>query len=215
MYCIIGMPRTGTTSAYYWINHSLTHTEHRTGPYRRHGDNGEFFTGLPEDQTIPTYFRLIKQQPLPIVKILAFSYAAIDLFLASGLYTTITILPNNLRTTILRNEIAGQCKDWSGKQSLREERRAPFKGKVVITEDAIRNYWKMFVRLSFVANKTKYSFKEAEVLAEPNKNFLHHLGLPYVRGNELTGVYEPHTMDDWEMLADREEFIALCDKVGI
>jgi hypothetical protein len=176
-------------------------------------NNGEFFTHVPLEQQPAIFSNILGRNPLPVVKILAADREAIKRFLNVPRYQKIVILPTSLKRAILKNEIAVYARDWAGRQEVREARRTPLKGTLHISVDRVGMYIDIYEEMLRYAADSDLVVTDEQIIQDPNTNLLRPLGLPLLRGKALLGFYQPHTMDDREMLADPEFFDRIC--IGI
>jgi hypothetical protein len=185
--------------------------------YFRKNWNGitELFTHVTDDDTQPLFDKVLTEDPLPVVKILAKSKKAIELFCREPRYKKIVLLPRSLKRIILKNEIAIQACDWAGPEEARLQRREHMCGKVVIDKYKIEHYVKQLNYISAIANRADYVFYDQDIIADPNGNFLTPLKLPTLTGGELEGHFHPHTLDDRAMLEDTFVFDTVCERLGI
>ena len=202
MYCIISLPRTGSTFAWHQINAGLSFVN----PIYQHQPSHSIFNPrLNTSESIEQKLQVtLATKPLPLIKIISHhDFSIVERILSSD-YKTVFIKPKDVRKQVLKTIVAKQTDSFANKEA-----RNPFKGSLCVTEQEIEQRLDFYHEHMKYESRCDYSFFDLDILATPT--ILNEaLELPVVSSKYK---YKPPTYSDEEMLENAQKFNELFEVI--
>jgi hypothetical protein len=200
MYCVIGMPRTSTTSAWWWINQALGN---KSAPYC------EVFNEMTDLEVDVTFAKLLDEDPLPVIKCITNNSSyAIEKVFREPRYKTVAILPGDSKAACLKAYIGVSTGDWFGAFKERTRLREDFVGLLKVPQWHLDSWKRNYQYQLEIAKRSDYVFVDKDIISDPNVQYLQKMGLPFTPKAYQYIVYRPHKLDDRSMLEHPEQFDA-------